>query len=287
MEQELQSTQTPAPVKKSKKGIIITIIVAIILLILAVAGTWYVMDQKSKMSESEQKAPKKETIEVKKEEEKPPTGFKSIVLNGVTVVYPTEWSTPEKKVTQENITNDPGMEFQGEYANFSEWKETLIVNNSDSYAKSTYANNILTALKNTYESRAVDLEGVYTTQGILPPTNAGVSKYAIRYVESQNSKWRGYWFVGTISQQMSATPSFNAFLYNKDLGKVFTVRHTIQTTKSNELTDKITTSYQQGQTEQTKLANDIMIYLQGIYANDAEIKKTVDSVDLVICRFVQ
>jgi len=61
MEQELQSVQTqePTPVKKSKKGIIITIVIALILLILAVAGTWYYMDQRvasEKKTAEDQKA---------------------------------------------------------------------------------------------------------------------------------------------------------------------------------------------------------------------------------------
>lgn len=96
-ETQVAASQAPEPVKKSKKGIIITVVVAVILLILAVAGTWYVMDQQVKRQKDETDQAKKEldakNIEKKKSEsEKPTAANQETSKKEVVPSYATDWN---------------------------------------------------------------------------------------------------------------------------------------------------------------------------------------------------
>ncbi|MDD3480791.1 MAG: hypothetical protein PHW75_01000 [Patescibacteria group bacterium] len=279
----------------NKKQTIIAFVILGLFTILVGVVMWYFIDSSFNTETTESTVGETITEDVQSDEVEIPSDFSKITLNEVEIFYPEDWGTPKTAETKENLSDDlgPGRTFEGEYADWDFLNGTgtyVQVNEMASLKnKLSETQKVITALENTYENKKLDEEDLAGTNfGYIPSPNAGVVAYTARYVENYNSTWRGYWYLGTIGQDINASVHFVSVMYNKDLGKVMTVDQLIPSTMSRALTDRIASVYSGTGTEieQNKLQNDLTTYIEGVYKVDAEIKETVDSELLNVCNLV-
>ncbi len=220
--------------------------------------------------------------------EKPPADFQSIDLNGTTVHYPSAWGNPKKATIIENINKEIIPDFASEVASFDAIKGEeayLTVTDAASYEKNEEANKVVQALKLIYDRGEIIPEPLLKSNALLPPANAGLAKYVIRYAESANKDWRGYWLLGTIGQDINANVHFISAMYSKNTGKIFSVNKSMTSKMSAALEKKIidsTTDEQFGIVE-----HELTLYTQGLYTDDPELKTEVDNTLLNVLKFTQ
>lgn len=214
-----------------------------------------------------------------------PDDFDKIKLNGATVYYPEDWGTPKLDKSEEDVPGEgPAPSFKGENATFGDWDAAFYVNNVDSYEKSEFALDTVTYLKKVYKERTASTEELYVDAKYIPLVNAGTTPYNPRYVESDNGKWRGYWFLANQGQAVSSEVVFVSILYNKDEDKVATIRRVISSEESLKLENELFSAPNDSDYQLMPLK--IEAYMKSAYATDNEVKKAVDNECLKVVKLL-
>jgi len=159
--------------------------------------------------------------------------------------------------------------FSGEVAQFKDTAKTVFIDDAASYRRyidfwEATARDMY-ILAEIYDNQHLDAEDIYLLTSFLP-FNRGIS-HNPRYIESNNSNWRGFWQLANKGQNINANLFFVGVLYNKSTDKVFTIIDLIETDKSLELNSKL---------DNIDIENLIEEYMKTAYKGDPQANKQID-----------
>lgn len=279
-----------------KRQLIITITVAIVLALAAAGGTWYVIakkfqDQKKesdkKIQELEKKIADFEGQKAESEDENPPDDFEKITVNETDIYYPSVWGSAKKEESKEEfgMQDNPFPTFAGETAVFGDYVTTFDVIDMESYEKYNDLKTNTQLIKKIYDEQKVDETEILAApaQGYMPVVNAAVSAHNPKYVENKDGSWRGFWYLANITQGFSAKVRFVAIMYNKDKDKVTTIHSIIKSDESDQLTQKLDSA---NSDDLQAIGEEVDNYIATAYEKDEQVRHTIDSVLLKVCKFV-
>jgi hypothetical protein len=230
-----------------------------------------------------------------------PSNFTKITVDGLEIVVPNGWG--EFKVDQ--LTSDSGdapwWEFNGGQAiseggaengigsgliNVSSYPRVYgaAEGSTEGYAKdfNEMELEVKSMFDEIYSTRTINPEKILTFDWAqIMPINAAVFPNNPRYIESDDSEWRGVWAVSNVGQDINTVPNGVAFMYNQTTGKLATFMVGYETTDSKALWVEIDKELKNSDNDQSNMQTMVDDYLESAYYTDDEVKRFIDEQFLI------